>query len=449
MTDAMATAETKPPRKKSKKKLFIIGGVVLALLIIIVANLVTSREKGTEVNSGKVENGDIVARVTATGRVKPKTEVKIQAAVMATIMELPVKEGNGVQSGDLLVKLDQTRYEAAVRMAKATLASSKSAMKQAEATKLEAAFTHNRSIKLFERGLASEEQNVSAQTAHEVAKANFDASQFQVEQAQANLVQAEDELAKTVLRSPMAGVITDLNAEVGEIVLVGTMNNPGTVIMTVADLSEIEVEAEVDETDIAAVKLGQKAKIKVDAFPDTTFEGVVTEVGSSAKVSGFSAQDQVTNFLVKIQFEDAFADLRSGMTAEVDITTAQHVAVQHVPIQAVVVRDSLPLSDSPTTSEASRETSGAVAAEPPESAHVEVSSDKDEEYQGVFLVKDGKAWFVEVNTGIADQQNIEIVSGLSEGQEIVIGPYKMLRKLKHGDKIIVSKSANGDEGQRE
>ena len=440
MPDISKTSGEKAKKKKSKKKLFFILGGVLLLAIIIVANLVKSSEKGYEVTSGIVKRGNIISKVTATGRVRPKTEVKIQASVQATIVELPVKEGDTVQTNDLLIKLDQTRYEAAVRMAKASLASAKATMKQNEANMLEAELACRRTKKLFGKGLVSDEQKISVETAYEVAKARYEASKYQVEQYSASVVQAVDQLDKTILKAPMNGVITELNAEVGEIVLVGTMNNPGTVIMTVADLSEIEVEAEVDETDIAAVGLGQTAKIRVDAFPDTSFAGIVTEVGNSAKISGFSSQDQVTNFLVKTQFVETYPYVKPGMTAEVEITTSEHLDVFYVPIQAVVIRDELPSENGDKNQEESSESSGAVAAETiTDDEQAQANDLEDQEYEGVYVIKDGKVSFVQVTTGIADQQNMEITSGLTSDEEIVIGPYKMLRKLKHGDRVKIKK----------
>ncbi|MFH1892978.1 MAG: efflux RND transporter periplasmic adaptor subunit [Candidatus Zixiibacteriota bacterium] len=423
-------------KKKSKKKLLIIVGGIVVVAILVIVNLSMSSQKGSKVTSGLVERGDIISKVTATGRVKPKTEVKIQASVQATIVELPVKEGDFVHAGDLLVKLDQTRYQAAVRMVKADLASARANMKQSEANMLEAELTNTRAERMFEKGLLSDEERIARKTSYEVAAARYEASQYQVEQSQANVIQSQDALDKTVLTSPMNGVITDLNAEVGEIVLVGTMNNPGTVIMTVSDLSEIEVEAEVDETDIAAVVLGQTAAIRVDAFPDTIFEATVTEVGNSAKVSGFSSQDQVTNFIVKVQFSETYDPVKPGMTAEVDITTNEHKDVLHVPIQAVVMRDELPKTEDEMADEQTESSGAAIAAEPTEDIK-NASRDSDKkEYEGVFLIRDGEVSFVEVTTGISDQQSIEITSGLSDSLELVIGPYKMLRKLKHGDEVI-------------
>ena len=429
------------PKKKSKKKLYIIIGAALLVLIIIVVNLASSSNSASKITAGFVTRGDIISQVTATGRVQAKTEVKIQASVMTSIVELPVKEGSVVKAGDLLVKLDQTRYKASVRMARASLASGKANMKQNEANMLEAKLAYARAERLFDKGLLSEEQKISIQTSYEVAQARHEASQYQVQQYEASVIQAQDELDKTSLTSPIDGIITDLNAEVGEIVLVGTMNNPGTVIMTVSDLSVIEVEAEVDETDIAVVELGQKTAIKVDAFPDTTFEGYVTEIGNSAKISGFSSQDQVTNFIVKVQFAETFANVKPGMTAEVEITTSEHFDVLHVPIQAIVMRDELPDED---TSEQEPGDSGVIAAEADKS-DAAASKDKDEEYEGVFIIQDGVASFVQVETGIADQQDIEVTAGLEDSAQIVVGPYRMLRKLKHGEKVSIEKTIEDEE----
>lgn len=438
MADNSANTNVRRAKKKSRKKLLIVLGVVVVLAIIIIANLASSSEKGHAITAGEVEKGDVISEVTATGRVQPKTEVSIQASVQATIVELPVEEGDTVQAGDLLIKLDQTRYEAAVRMASAALASARATMKQNEANMLEAQMARDRAVRLFEKGLMSEEQRITAETAYEVAKARYESAKYGVEELRASLTQARDQLDKTVLRAPIDGVITELNAEVGEIVLVGTMNNPGTVIMTVSDLSEIEVEAEVDETDIAAVKLGQKAAINVDAFPDTVFEGIVTEVGNSAKVSGFSSQDQITNFIVNVQFVETYPYVKPGMTAEVDITTAEHFDVLKVPIQAVVIRDELPDEKKPKSED---ESSGAIAAEGDSDVDADMQEwlEEEHEYQGVYVIRDGKAKFVQVTTGIADRQDIEITSGLQGGEEIVIGPYKMLRRLKHNDMVKIER----------
>jgi HlyD family secretion protein len=239
----------------------------------------------------------------------------------------------------------------------------------------------------------------------------------------------------------MDGMVTSLNAEVGEIVMIGTMNNPGTVIMTISDMSEIETEVEVDETDIADVELGQEAKIKIDAFPDTTFRGKVSEIGHTALISGMGTQDQVTNFLVKVVLSDSVPSLRPGMSASVDVTTKHRDNILNVPIQAVVMReektDSLKLKK--------EKGEGAMASEDSASAKEEGKKKKDKkEIEGVFIIDKGRAKFVKVETGIADQQNIEIVSGIAENDMIVTGSYKILRTLKDGDKVKISKKIEGE-----
>jgi HlyD family secretion protein len=247
------------------------------------------------------------------------------------------------------------------------------------------------------------------------------------------------------MTSPMDGIVTSLNAEVGEIVMIGTMNNPGTVIMIVSDMSEIETEVEVDETDIAQVELGQEAEISIDAYPDTTFKGRVTEIGHTARISGLGTQDQVTNFLVKVMLIDEVASIRPGMSASVDITTDSRSDVLNVPIQAVVMREEK--SDTLTSEEEEKE--GAVASTDSGSVKGEKRGKKEKkEVEGVFLAVDGRAKFVQIATGIADQQNIEIVSGINDGDQVVTGSYKILRTLKDGDKVkVTEKKAEGNENK--
>jgi HlyD family secretion protein len=235
----------------------------------------------------------------------------------------------------------------------------------------------------------------------------------------------------------MDGMVTALNAEVGEIVLTGTMNNPGTVIMIISDMSETQAEVEVDETDVASVKVGQDAKIEIDAFPDTLFKGKVTEIGQTARISGLGTQDQVTNFLVKVMLLDTIPALRPGMSATVDITTNFHPKVLSLPIQAVVMKE-----EKADTLKEKKE--GALASTDSNKTKDEKKK-KEKEVQGVFVIQDGRAKFVKVKTGIADQQNIEILSGINEGDQVVTGSYKILRTLKDGDKVKIEKKVEKKE----
>jgi len=419
---------------KKKKKIIIILGAVVVVAIIIMANVFKSGEKTYQVQAEKVERGDLTAIVTANGRIVPKTDVQISAYVPAKITKLPVKEGNEVQEGQLLVQLDDTEYRAAVNRARAELASAKASMEQA-------GLAFNRQKELHQRKLTSQEQ-------YDMAKTELDLAEARNRQAEASLDQARYNLSKTTMTSPMHGIVTSLNAEVGEIVMIGTMNNPGTVIMTVSDMSEIETEVEVDETDIAQVKLGQEAEISVDAYPDTTFKGKVTEIGHTARVSGLGTQDQVTNFMVKVMLLDEVPSIRPGMSASVDITTDSRIDVLNVPIQAVVMREEK--SDSLTSEKEGKE--GAMASTDSGSAEGEKEKKEKEEekedVEGIFLVVDGRAKFVEVATGIADQQNIEIVSGIEDNDQVVTGSYKILRTLKDGDKVkVTEKKGEGNENR--
>ena len=407
---------------KKKKKILIVLGAILLVAIIIVANVLKSGEKTYQVQAEKVEKSDITSIVTANGRIVPRTDVKISAYVPAKIIKLPVEEGDVVKEGQLLVQLDETEYEAAANQAKAQLASAKASLEQAQ-------LVFNRQKELFEKKLSSEEQ-------YDMAKTELDLAKARHQQAVASLDQAKYNLSKTTITSPMDGMVTSLNAEVGEIVMIGTMNNPGTVIMTVSDMSEIEAEVEVDETDIAEVKMGQEAEIKIDAYPDTAFKGKVTEIGHTARISGLGTQDQVTNFLVKVMLKDEVPTIRPGMSASVDITTSFHPEVLNVPIQAVVMRE----EKVDTTAAKKEKEEGALASvDSVPKKENKKDKKKKKEIEGVFVVEEGRAKFVEVKTGIADQQNIEIVSGISQDDQIVTGSYKILRTLKDGDKVKVTK----------
>ena len=402
---------------KTKTKIFIGAGAGLLVLVLVLVNLKRSSSSEFKVEAEKLARTDIVSIVTANGKVKPKTDVKISANISAQIIELPVEEGDKVRRGQLLVGLDPGRYQAAVDQAKAQLKLEKANLEQAEQN-------FNRIKPLFEKNLASQEQFDQSQTQLSVVRARYEAAQHSMEQTQ-------DDLAKTRITSPMDGLVSELRAEKGETVIPGTMNNPGTVIMTVSDLSSIEMEVEVDETDIALVKLEQAASISIDAFKDTTFKGRVVEVGSAALAPGAGlGQEQVTNFRVKILLLDNVPGIKPGMTSTVDITTAERKNVLAVPIQAVVLRDS---SELVKAKEKDKKDSGAFASTSTPSGGGKPK--KNKELEGVFVIRNGKAVFVPVMVGVADQQNIEVVSGLSEGDMVITGSYKTLRTLENEAKV--------------
>ena len=408
---------------KKRSKIIIIVGVLILVVVIVLLNLFRSGEKVYTVEADKVKKGDLASVVSGSGKVQAKKDVKIGATVPGLIISLPVKDGDIIKKGQLLVQIDPSEYKSAVAQATAQLNSAKANFEQAK-------LLHERQQKLFEKSLTSKEQYDASLTQYDVAKAQYD-------QSQASLRQAEDLLAKTTITAPMDGKITELLKKEGEMVA-GATYNP-TEIMTISDLSAFEVEVEVDETDIAETKLVQEAKIKIDAFPDTSFKGEVSEIGNTAKVTGYGTQDQVVNFLVKVLILDEVKGIKPGMSASVDITTASHKDVLNIPIAAVVMREEK--KDSLST-KSKKDKSEALAS----SVKEEKDKKKKKEIEGVFLVEKGRAKFVPVKSGIADQQNMEIVSGLKENDQIITGSYKILRTLKDGDKVKIEKKIEKKEG---
>lgn len=433
--------------KKGKKKLFIIGGIVVVAAILVVVNLTRSSAKTTKVTTAKVKQGKLVSLVTASGKVKPKTEVKISANVSGEIVGLPVVEGQRVSKGDLLVQIEPKQYEAQVRQTQAGYEAAVASMKLEEASADEAQLIHERQKAMFEKGLTSKEAYDAARTRHETAQASLDAARSRVQQSKASVDQARESLSYTTIRSPIDGYVTDLRSELGEIVM-GSLNYQASVIMVVSDLSEIEVEVEVDETDIDQVALKQAVKIKLDAIPDTSFAGQVTKIGNTAKVTGLGSQDQVTNFLVTILVTDSVPNIKPGMTATCEITTNSRDNVLKIPIGAVVLRDEsfLKKHDGKTAeSSSSVGVSEAAAANDSDSAKAanDDENTKKKPLEGVFVVRGGKAMFVQVTTGIADQQNIEVLLGLQKNDEIVVGPFRTLRSLEDGDRVEAKEEKAG------
>ena len=401
------------------KKILIIGAVVLFLIVLIYMNLRKGAENTIPVQVEKVKRGTITHVVSGTGKIQPEVNVKISANVAARIIQLNADEGDRVHKGQILVELDRTRYEAAVTQAKAILSSAKASLRQAQASFKNAKRALDRTQKLFKQGLASEEQLDQAKTQYEVQRSTFDAAKDRVVQAQAQLQQAEDDLSKTTIRSPIDGVVIQRNKEVGEIALGSQFQED--VILQVADLSKMEVQAEIDENDVVDVSPGDTARISIDAFPDTMFTGTVSEIAHTAIVRGRGTQEEITNFQVKISVLDTIAKLRPGMSATVDIETETNKNVLVVPIQAVTVRD---ISQIPSLKkEMKRELK-------PESKIKEV----------VFVVKNGRAQIRPVETGISSDTDIEIEKGIKEGESVVVGSFRALSKeLRDGKPVKIEK----------
>ncbi|MCD6192875.1 MAG: efflux RND transporter periplasmic adaptor subunit [Candidatus Aminicenantes bacterium] len=401
-------AEMDAKKNKSKKKKIIFFSLIgLIIILIIFFNLRAQREKALKVSVAKVERADLVSIVSASGEIKPRKNINISAHIPGRIVKIGVEEGQRVKAGDFLLMLDSTQYQAEVDRNKALLQSYKADLIRAEAVLKKDEKFYQRQKKLYEEQLISQEQLEAAQAQYEVSKAQYEALLFQIKQAEAALRSAQDNLNKTVYNSPIDGIITSLRVEEGEIALVGTMNNPGTVLMTIADLSVMEVEVLVDETDVIGIKLGQPAEIKVDALPEKTLKGHVTEIGSSA-LQKLTSSEESKDFKVVITLDDPPPELKPGLSATADIITAEKKGVLAVPISAIVIKEE------PATDEKSQPT----------------------KQEGVFLVgADNRVKFTPVKKGIMGEMKIEIKEGLKEGDLIVVGPFSALRQLNDGDLI--------------
>jgi HlyD family secretion protein len=457
----------------TQKRVFILIAAVAILAAIVAFSANANRKSAVSVQIGRVEPAyQLIARVNASGEIKPKEYVELQAEISGVITELAVREGDFVSKGDVLLKIDPTQTEAQTRGQQALLeaafmdaanANAQIALQQAnvgrekanvraadaevlKATQAVELSNGNfiRKQELFEQNLISRDLYEAAKNDKVAARSNLISAQARVEQAkaslnvahvvlqqaghshgaalsrvdqnQAALAQAQDSLSKTVIRSPLTGVITQLNVEVGERAVPGTLNNPAATIMVIADLSIIEAELEVNETDIVAVELNQSAVVNVDALPDEPLEGIVTEIGNSA-IQKQSSQE-AKEFKVAIRLAHPPSALRPGLSCTADITTATRKNVLTIPIQALVVREfAVDNAGNPIKEEV--ETNG-----DPESR---------EEFEGVFVVRERRVEFTPVKTGISSETRLQILSGVEEGSEIVTGSYKALRELKDGD----------------
>jgi HlyD family secretion protein len=386
---------------RRRKRLLLFFVVIAVIGIIIIFNLQSQREKSVKVMVENVQRDDLESTVSASGEVKPKKNVNISAHIPGRIVKIGVEEGQRVKAGDFLLKLESTQYEANADRDRAQIQSLKADLIRAEAVLNRDKSFYERQLKLFDSKLISTESLESSKAQYEISKAQYDAILFQIKQAQASLQSTLDNLEKTVYNAPIEGVITSLRVEEGEIALVGTMNNPGTILMTIADLSVMEVEVEVDETDVVGVRIGHTAEVRVDAFPEEPIKGTVTEVGSSA-LEKLTASEESKDFKVVITLENPPQNLKPGLSASADIITARKDNVLTVPISSLVLREK---EEENTTEESKRE-------------------------EGVYIVQDNRVKFTPVQKGILGELKIEIISGLEEGQEVVVGPYSALRQLK-------------------
>jgi len=386
-------------------------------------SIVNGRNRGLEVRMEEVARRDLVEIVTASGNIRARRLVELSSDVSAKVSRLLVDEGDDVQEGDVLLRLDPAQYQAGVSRAEAALSQAKASQAQMQANLLRTRRDLDRILALRARDslLVSTQQVDDAQTALEVAEAQLRSAEFGVRQAEASLEEAQDRLSKTIIRAPMSGKVTRLNVEEGETVIIGTMNNAGSLILTISDLSMIEVVVQVDETDVPQVALGDSATVHIDAFPDRTFTGRVSEIGNSAirpPSQQATGQQAAIDFEVVITLDPTDVELRTDLSATADIVTDTRDDALSVPIIALTVRE--PDADS-------------AAADGGSSAGRDTNEEKDQE--GVFVVRNRKVTFTPVEVGIAGQEYFEVRSGLSEGDTVVAGPYQSIRQLKNGDPV--------------
>jgi HlyD family secretion protein len=419
----------------SKKSIYITLGVVVVvivgLLVLSKNGIIGDKNKGKEVEIAKVSEMTIVETVSATGKIQPEIEVKISSEVSGEIIALPIKEGQVVKKGDLLVKINPDLYTSGYNRTVAGLSQTKAGLSQADAQFKEAKSNFERSKTLFDKGIISKSDWDKAISSFEVAKAAKESAYFNVKSASATVNEAKDNLGRTTIYAPEGGTISSLAVELGERVL-GTQQMAGTEIMRVANLNNMEVEVDVNENDIVKINVGDSAKVEVDAYLKKEFKGIVTSISNSASTA--LSADQVTNFKVKVRIlKESYQDLtegkpasyspfRPGMTATVDIITKRKPNVLGVPISSIVVK-----SDTSGTKKPE------VLASDEKKA---VQSDK--KFECVFVKNGAKAKIRIIKTGIQDDTNIEILSGLQNGDVVIVGPYTTVTKdLNSGDLVFV------------
>lgn len=376
---------------------------ILILLTILLAFLLFLRSpSAVKVTVSEVVQGDLTSTVSAPGIVRPLTEVQISSSINGIVQQLMVKEGQEVKKGDLLLQIDPSEYRAQVRRAQAGLEVAQANLEQSRSQ-------WKRAEQLYKSKLISEQEYESARTNHLL-------SQAQLKESRANLEQTLEQLQKTRITSPIKGTVIQINIEPGENVITGTLDNPGTKLMVVADLSRMEVESQVDEADIAKVSMGQRAIVEVEALPEKRFNGLVHEVGYAAEDQD-AGQDATVNYNISILIEDTITDLKPGMTATSEIITAQLQNIVMIPIQSVVVRPVDQLSSEFRDGDGNFGLKG-----------------KDQ-IEAVFVVQDGVATLMPVITGVAGEEYIQIRSGLQPGQQVITGPFNSLRELRNGERV--------------
>lgn len=405
-----------------KRKWLWIGLVVL--LLAVAGGVAASRRgpKPTEVQMAQVGREDVQAKVSANGRIQAQKKVDISATIAGQITRLAVEEGDRVSKGQFLLQIDAVNPRAAARSNEYSMQALRGDVESARAALAQARDDLDRAERNYKAGILPAADLERARIGVRNSEAVVQAAERRVQQAGASLEGARDTLAKTTIRSPMDGIVTARRVEEGEVAVIGVQNSPGTVLLTISDMSVVEAELEVDETSIPNVKLGQEARVRLDAYPNQTFRGVVTEVGSSPIVN---TANQAIKFMVKVRLENPPPDVKPGLSARADILTGFRANAVVVPLQALVVREAEGKPASPPSPESSRR-----------------------EQEGVYLVeggpKGGKLRFQPLETGLMGDMSIEVSRGLEGGETVVTGPFKALREIKPGDAVVPERPKKGE-----
>ena len=421
-----------------KTTYYLIGAAVVlvgTLLVLSKKGIIGNKDTSIEVEIAKVDTMTIVETVSATGKIQPEIEVKISSEVSGEIIALPVKEGQVVKKGDLLVKINPDLYTSGYNRTVAGLSQTKAGLSQADASFKESKSNYDRSKTLFDKGIISKSEWDKAVATFESAKASKQSAYYNVQSASATVNEAKDNLGRTTIYAPADGTISMLNVELGERVL-GTQQMTGTEILRVANLNNMEVEVDVNENDIVKINVGDSAKVEVDAYLKKQFKGIVTSISNSASTT--LTADQVTNFKVKVRIlKESYQDLiagkpisyspfRPGMTATVDIITTRKENVLGIPISAVVVK-----SDTSAVKK--------LDVEDLDSDENKVKPQSDKKYECVFVKVGDKSKIRIIKTGIQDDTNIEITEGIQKGDVVIVGPYTTVTKdLNSGDKVKIA-----------
>lgn len=422
----------------SKKTIYILIGAAIIVIGVLVglskAGIIGNKDKGKEVEIADAQTGTIIETVSATGKIQPEIEVKMASMVSGEIIDLPIKEGQVVKKGEMLLKINPDLYTSGLNRSVANLSGSKANLSQSDASYAEAKANYERNKVLFEKGIISKSDWDKSVASFEVAKANKKSAYYNVQSASATVIEAKDNLGRTVIYAPADGTISVLNVELGERVL-GTQQMAGTELLRVADLNNMEVVVDVNENDIVKIKVGDEANVEVDAYMKKQFKGVVTSISNSASTA--LTADQVTNFKVKVRIlKDSYKDLmvgkpasyspfRPGMTATVDIITTTKNNVVYVPISAVVVK-----SDTTAVN--------VFKVEEPNTNNKNAKSQSDKKMECVFVKVGDKAKIKVIKTGIQDETNIEVITGLKKGEKVITGPYTTVSKeLNSGDRVFI------------